>query len=44
MVKEFNLYEKRKFGIGIEKEQEYIKIAQARINHFSKQKKLGDAK
>lgn len=26
--------------IGIEKEQEYIKIAQERINHFSKQKKL----
>jgi len=29
----------RKF-IGIEKEEEYVKIAKARINHFSKQKKL----
>jgi len=28
--------------IGIEKEPEYIEIAQARINHFSKQKKLGE--
>lgn len=30
--------------IGIEKEQEYIEIAQARINHFSKQRRLSDEK